>query len=521
MLYEFKFLDGEVFTGGTVSNGVEMPYTASTVKEFDFTRQTLNQTMPLYVSNKGRYIWSDNPFKISFVGDGTIKMDGKDIILVEAGKTLKDAYMHAMKNHFPFDGRPLPEKFFETAQYNSWMEFIYDPTQEGILDYAKNIIKHGFEPGILIIDEGWHGRYGNWEFDPAKFPKPKEMVDELHEMGFIVLLWVCPLVCPDGRFFITHTFPSLNPEGTSGEIFLRTAKGTPAIVNWWNGMSAILDLRKEVDCNFLDRQLQHLMKDYGIDGFKFDGGTVHMYHAENVINAPVREDHDPYAMNKAWNEFGRRYTYHEYKDTYHGGGINCIQRLLDRYHRWTKGGIDTLIPCTIAQGLIGHPFTCPDMIGGGEWSFFHRVGENNVISEELFVRMAQVSALCPMMQFSWAPWRSLSEENLGYVVDAAKLHKKFAPEIIRLVKISETSGEPIVRSLEYNDPGKGYERIVDQFMVGEDILVCPVVTPDTFKKECAFPEGTWLDEDGNEYAGGQYHVIDTPLSKLRYFVRKK
>jgi alpha-glucosidase (family GH31 glycosyl hydrolase) len=263
------------------------------------------------------------------------------------------------------------------------------------------------------------------------------------------------------------------------------------------------------------------MKDYGIDGFKFDGGTVHMYHAENVINAPVREDHDPYAMNKAWNEFGRRYTYHEYKDTYHGGGINCIQRLLDRRHRWTNGGIDTLIPCTIAQGLIGHPFTCPDMIGGGEWSFFHRVGENNVISEELFVRMAQVSALCPMMQFSWAPWRSLSEENLGYVVDAAKLHKKFAPEIIRLVKISETSGEPIVRSLEYNDPGKGYEMIVDQFMVGEDILVCPVVTPDTFKKECAFPEGTWLDEDGNEYAGGQYHVIDTPLSKLRYFVRKK
>ena len=76
-----------------------------------------------------------------------------------------------------------------------------------------------------------------------------------------------------------------------------------------------------------------------------------------------------------------------------------------------------------------------------------------------------------------------------------------------------------------------FRRMLPQFQKSFDALALEYVAnenydryedySDTFKKECAFPEGTWLDEDGNEYAGGQYHVIDTPLSKLRYFVRKK
>ena len=33
---------------------------------------------------------------------------------------------------------------------------------------------------------------------------------------------------------------------------------------------------------------------------------------------------------------------------------------------WDGHGLASLIPESIAQGLIGHPFGCPDMIGGGD-----------------------------------------------------------------------------------------------------------------------------------------------------------
>ena len=94
-------------------------------------------------------------------------------------------------------------------------------------------------------------------------------------------------------------------------------------------------------------------------------------------------------------------------------------------------------------------------------------------------------------------------------------------EIISLVSNAEKTGEPILRSLEYVDPHKGYAKITDEFMLGNDILVCPIITKGTFKKEITFPYGVWVDPDGNEYEGDSVITLETPLNKLTWFRRKK
>ena len=170
------------------------------------------------------------------------------------------------------------------------------------------------------------------------------------------------------------------------------------------------------------------------------------------------------------------------------------------------------------QGLIGHPFVCPDMIGGGWWSLNY--DPDFKLDQELFVRMAQASALLPMMQFSWAPWRMLDNDHAKLCLEAAKLHKKFAPYIIELVKESAVSGEPIVRHMEYSYPHRGYERIEDQFMLGDDILVAPVSVKGQFAKEVVLPEGKWLYLGKEEYEGGKTVTVDCPLSVLPYFTKE-
>jgi len=522
MQTKIPFLPGEYFWGGATVFGTDMPIKADSEYSRDFRVEPRNQMMPLFLSSKGRYVWSETTFKV-WVEDGCLCFDGGEFEVVEAGDCLCDAYLAAMEAHFPFretrvEGKKLPREFFQTAQYNSWMEFTYHPTQEGILDYARNIISHGFEPGILIIDEGWHTRYGQWKWDFHKFPEPKAMIDELHEMGFKVMLWVTPLVTCDGQEFIMDTRRDFNPE-TWDKLFLRTKNNSVAIVSWWNGNSAILDFRKECDRDYFNSKLRFLMDEYGVDGFKFDGGSYSMYRPENVKNGTPADDHDPAALNLAWNEVGAKYAFHEYKDTFKGGGKATIQRLCDRGHLWDHDGINTLLPCSIMQGLMGHPFICPDMIGGGEWSFNHRPGFQ--IDEELFIRMAQASALFPMMQFSWAPWRALSERSYKIVAEAAQLHKAMAEEIIALVADAERTGEPILRALEYADPHKGYEEIVDEYLLGEDILVCPIITKGTFEKDVTFPAGKWQDEDGNVYEGNTVTKVASPLEKLLWFRRVK
>ena len=155
------------------------------------------------------------------------------------------------------------------------------------------------------------------------------------------------------------------------------------------------------------------------------------------------------------------------------------------------------------------------MVGGGEWAFRFLPGFE--MDEELFVRMAQCSALFPMIQFSWSPWSCLSEKNQKAVLEAARLHMELAGEIIALVHESEKTGEPILRALEYNDPHKGYAEITDEFMVGEKLLVAPVLTKGVVERKVFFPAGCWQAANGAVYEGGTDADIAAPIDTLLWF----
>ena len=522
MTYEFRFLPDEHWWGGCAEDGGHMPLTAESDFSADARLVCTNQGMPLYISDRGRYIWSEEGFGVHF-DRGVIRIESDlPVTMNEGGSTLRDAYLAASRTHFPFTGKVPPKEFFMTAQYNTWMEFTYGPTQEGVLAYAHAIVDHGFEPGILIIDEGWHNPYGDWTFDTRKFPDAKGMIDELHTLGFKVMLWVVPFVTCSGRPFITAIRKDLNADGTCDRLFLRNEKGEVAVTGWWNGYTAILDMTDEANREYLDRQLRALMKDLGVDGFKFDGGSIMCYQNDRAINGPYKGTaagtYSPLKQNIAWNDFGTRYAYHEYKDTYKGGGKPTVQRLRDRGHRWDGDGINTILPNSLLQGLLGYPFICPDMIGGGEWSYNEKPDFR--IDEELFIRMAQLSVFFPMMQFSWAPWRVLSKEAAQTVVSLGHMHARFAPEIYKIIEESAVSGEPVLRCLEYEFPHEGYEKIDDEFLCGSELLVCPVVTKGTFEKDIVIPDGKWRDEAGAVYEKGVYRM-KTPVERLLYFRRVK
>ena len=64
MVLRIEFQDGECFWGGTSTNGTNNPYTKDSEYSADYRISAGNQTMPLFLSNHGRYVWSENPFKV-------------------------------------------------------------------------------------------------------------------------------------------------------------------------------------------------------------------------------------------------------------------------------------------------------------------------------------------------------------------------------------------------------------------------------------------------------------------------
>jgi alpha-glucosidase len=157
------------------------------------------------------------------------------------------------------------------------------------------------------------------------------------------------------------------------------------------------------------------------------------------------------------------------------------------------------------------------MIGGGEWNSFKPGAK---IDQNLFVRSAQLHALSPMMQFSASPWRVLDKERQEIVRNVVKLRQRFAPRFVELAKECGKTGEPMLRSLEYNYPNMGYATIKDQFMMGDFLLVAPQVQNKATERKVVIPPGRWKGDDGAVVVGPKEITVQTPLSRLVYFTKE-
>jgi alpha-glucosidase len=125
-----------------------------------------------------------------------------------------------------------------------------------------------------------------------------------------------------------------------------------------------------------------------------------------------------------------------------------------------------------------------------------------------------------MMQISASPWRVLSKEHQRIFKKVADMRQKFAPRFVELAKESARTGEPMMRNLEYNFPGMGYAEIKDQFMMGNDLLVAPIVEKGARSRNVVLPPGRWKSDDGRILDGHVTIEIATPLSRLPYFERQ-
>lgn len=467
-----------------------------------------NQAAPLLVSNRGRYVWSDDPFAFE-LRDGALLLssDKGQLKAISSGNNLRDAYIGAMKVHFAPSGKTPNPLMFKIPQYNTWIELGTDQNQKAVLKYADNVLKNGFPAGVFMIDDIWSNYYGNFEFNPLSFPDPKGMMDYLHSKGFKVMLWLTPFVSPDSkefRYLSSQKCLVMQKDGRK-----------PALIKWWNGYSACLDFTQPKAVEWLQAQLKSLQTKYGIDGFKFDAADFDFYSKGSPVFPNEETNTSGPVQTEAFGKLGAAFDFNEFRAGWKNGNQPLAQRLQDKQYSWED--LTLLVPDMISAGIIGHAFTCPDMIGGGLRSTFDNI-DYSKFDQELMIRSAQIQALMPMMQFSVAPWRVLDSTHLRICRDAALLHAKMGDYIYSLAQKAATDGEPIVRHMAYVFPGEGFESSNDQFMLGDDYLVAPMVAKAT-SREVKLPKGRWTDEGGKNYKGGQTVKIDVPLNRLPYFKR--
>lgn len=504
-----KLLEGERWWGGTVIDGIYEPFgkqlftrdLSEWTQKLREVPEASNQSSPLLISTCGRYVWCKEPFKFTFE-DRTLSIKhSSSLIFNKVGDKLSDAYKYACNKYFPPSDRSIPADLIDKPQYNTWIEMPYAPTQDKVENYARQILESGMPSGIIMIDDKWSPDYGDWTFDISRFPKPRKMIDSLHEQGFCVMLWLVPFISPD-----SENFRYLEKEN----LLLRNVNGETAIRRWWNGLSAVLDLSHPKAISWLEEKLDAL-RQIGVDGFKFDGGDFYECHNDDISYESMTSAE----FCERWAKFGLRYSYNEFRACWKMGGQPLAQRLRDKPQSWGVEGLQSLIPEIIAQGLIGHAFTCPDMIGGGE---IESMQNANSIDQDFFIRYAQIAALCPMMQFSTLPHRVLDKEHMKALICAIRTREAYLPTIQKFALNAANTGEPIVRPMSYHYDH--CEDIIDQFLLGDRIIVAPALNKYQKQRSVYIPDGSWESDDKIIFNGPTTIIVDTPLDRIPIFTKK-
>ena len=507
-------LAGEKWWGGILHRGWEMPY-GNTPRPIDLGLEG-GVTAPFLVSSAGRYVWSDRPFVYAFTNDVlTVASDVEKVEPVVAGTTLREAYLAASAKHFPFNGRTPAELLFAKPQWNNWIEIAIQGMRQTSVDaYTEALARSGFPCGVYIMDGGWLSHNGSYRFHAPDFPESRTRLvvgEDILAVDHVALPvaqhLVLAAVGAHERRRPDHRLPPLLADAAEHAPGVRAG-----VVWWWSGISCVWDLTYALGWDDYAQTLRRFAAEYGIDGFKWDAGDVGPM-------ARTLRFHDPAKRAVDWaHDYVRvcaeLFPYNEYRVGFRTGGMPVMQRLPDVYHRWEA--IRRVSGMVQAAGLLGSPYVVADMVGGGEATTYRPGG---YFSEKLFVRSCALAALHPMMQFSAAPWRYLSPGNVEICRAFANLHVEFAPYILDLARHAARTGEPIVRTMEYEFPHAGFAKPMTQFMLGPKWLVAPVTAEDD-AVTVELPAGCWTDDLGTVHVGPKTLTLThVPLGRLPRYAR--
>ncbi|XP_077986184.1 myogenesis-regulating glycosidase-like [Glandiceps talaboti] len=423
--------------------------------------------------------------------------------------------IHRFLSNLYFD-KPngIPDKrMFRSPVWSTWARYKMAVNQSIVVNFAREIKKFGFSNSQIEIDDIWSPTYGDIVFDKKKFPHPGLMVATLQKLGYRVTAWVTPFANPDSEAFA---------EGKRKGYWVKNETGgAPAMVKWWQGTGALIDVTNPEAVDWYVSRLNNLRREVKLDSYKFDAGEIVYFPSSHKTHTPLEHpgQYTEYYV-KTVSRLGDLIEVRVGHQTQREG---IFVRMFDKDSKWGyDNGLKTMIPTALLMGILGYPFILPDMIGGnayGETSF-HVV---DMPERELFIRWMQLSAYMPSMQFSISPWQYDKEVAL-MGLQMVKVHQEIVtPLILKLAEESVKSGAPILRPLWWVAPNDEAALTIDsEFLIGDDFLVAPILDKGARKRDIYLPRGQWKDELGNlgNVNGGQWlydYKID--LDQIATFTR--
>ncbi|GAA0119488.1 glycoside hydrolase family 31 protein [Clostridium perfringens] len=498
--------------------------------ETDDDSVTYYKTIPFYVALKEEAtygIFFDNSFRSYFdmgkeMGDRIFfgAIGGQIQYYFIPGENIKEV----VKNYTALTGRmempPLWSLGYQQCRFSYF-------SQEEVRELVKTFEEKDIPLDVVYLDIDYMDGFRVMTFKTPNFDDAAGLISDLKEKGIRTITIIDPGVKVDEEYLVFK-------RGKEGNHFTKKLDGEMFIGAVWPGDSAFPDFSNKYCREWWKSELKKFISEHGIDGiwndmnepcvFNNDHKTMLESCLHNSDNGVIehKEFHNRYGFEMSRcskeaqeelhpNERGFSMT----RATYAGGQRYSSVWTGDNMSLWSQMRMSISMNANL--GISGFSFVGNDVSGFGLDS-----------SEELFIRWMEMGPFIPIFR-NHSNMYTRRQEPWAFGPRAEKIAKKsielryeLLPYIYDLYYISHKEGLPIFRPMimEY-EKDMNLLNMREQFMLGENMIVAPVLYEGERSKTVYLPKGSWFNYFTMEkLQGGKWYKLPCELDEILVFVKE-
>ncbi|MCL2080554.1 MAG: alpha-glucosidase [Oscillospiraceae bacterium] len=476
---------------------------------------------PVYVTEDFTFVYTNSPSYGTFDFRGA-KHHRAEFWDLPSAITIgtADEPAELMRKLTRLTGRPavLPNWAVEGA----WLE-IHGGMQP-LLDKLEKTVGSGAAASALLIRD-WTGEretsegkcpFYDWTWNRELYPRLDKLISELTIRGVRVLAYINPHLSIEGQLFA---------EASQKGYLIKKHEGGNYITDMGGFMAGHLDLSNPDACLWYKELIKSNILALGFSGYYADMGAflpddAILFSKENPVRA-----HNKWPLlwsrlnRQAIREAGRGSdTVFIARTGFAGTGAHTMLATTGELNSgWgASDGLPAALNAALSLGMSGIGLCMSEV--GGNVSFM--AGR----TKELFLRWLEWAAFTPVMyvvEGSAKGWQFDSDEDtLKEFSRMVNIHSTLAPFLSACVRECASDGMPVLRSMILSFPEqKDLAHLNTQYMLGDEMLVAPVLRKKQTERTLVLPEGYWVHLwTGRQYTGGET-TVPAPIGKPPVFYR--
>jgi alpha-glucosidase (family GH31 glycosyl hydrolase) len=489
-------------------------------------------TIPLFLSDRGYAIFLLNSHESTWRIDprrGELRIQAAgppaDYVVIY-GPSFKEI----LHTYTALTGRP---PLVPRWAFGLWVTGYPQAHQDDVVAHVAEHRRREIPLDAVILDYHWEDRFHNFRWRPEIVPEPDRLIDDLKGQGARLGLIITPFQNDRNRLWMRR-LTYLLAKNAQPEMLDRDERALAEYEEgrrlgyfaheravWWFGGGGMVDFTNPQAVAWWGGLMRPLYEQ-GVAFFKNDDGEYLPDDARSHIGIDGREYHNIYgffygrAIYEGMLRLDDRRPLIYARSVWAGSQRYPALFLGDQ--KPTFKHVRSTMRAGLNLGLAGFAYWTADVFGlDGE------------TTPETHMRYAQWALMSPVARYfirppqvdgTRLPWSHGPEEGANFRTYAS-LRSRLLPTYCALAWEAHGTGLPIIRPmmLEFQDDQR-MAGIADQAMLGDRLMVAPVIEAGATARRIVLPEGTWHDFwTDRTWKGGTVIDYDAPLERLPLLVR--